>query len=96
MFPGLTMFSGRSVIVRPGGGTPDHRLVPFLETLPSVVILLDLHFPFMLFMPFLEFGHGCSLVEKVQFHTTEEMLQVKNTLERQDLTNGVGRLRSFV
>lgn len=96
VFPVLPVFAGGGIIVRPGGGAPDDRLAPFLETLPSVIVLLNLHFPFMLFVPFLELGHGRCLVEKAQLHTAKKVFQVKYTLERQDLTNCICGLCAFM
>jgi hypothetical protein len=96
VFPGFPVFAGRGIIIRPGGGAPDHRLVPFLETLPSVIILFNLHFPFVFLMPFLEFGHCGGLIEKAQLHTAKKVFQVKDTLERQDLTNRISGLCAFM
>lgn len=60
----------------------DNRLVPFLGPLLPVVVLPDLHLAFMLFMPLLELGHGCCLVEEAQLYTAKQVFQVKNTFER--------------
>jgi hypothetical protein len=50
----------------------------------------------MLFVPFLELDHGRSLVEKVQAHTTEQMLQVQNALVGKDTTHGISGLCALV
>lgn len=96
-FPGLTTMltaSGSVMIKRPG--TPYDRLVSFLETSPPVIILFDLDFTLVLLVPFLELGHSRGLIEESQLYTAQEVFQVQYTFERQDLTNGVGGLSTFV
>ncbi len=54
------------------------------------------HFFFVISLPLLKFHVSGRLIEQTQLHATEQVFQVQYAFERQDSTNSVGGLSTFL